>query len=78
MYKACELWAVSPEIINEGKENEIFGCAYRHPSITIDEFNEFPLMVLQISSLTRTKFLIFVETFTSIFCKLKLHSLTSK
>ena len=34
--KTCELESVFLEIINEGKKNDIFGCAYRHPSITID------------------------------------------
>ena len=40
MYKSRELESVFLEIINEGKKNEIFGCIYRHPSMSIDFFNE--------------------------------------
>ena len=35
-----ELESVFLEIINEGRKNEIFGCIYRHPSMTIDYFNK--------------------------------------
>ena len=40
MYKSCELESVFLEIINEGKKNEIFGCVYRHPTMSIDYFNK--------------------------------------
>ena len=40
MYKTRELESVFLEIINEGKKNELFGCVYRHPSMTIDYFND--------------------------------------
>jgi hypothetical protein len=38
--KSRELESVFLEIINEGKKNEIFGCVYRHPTITMDYFNK--------------------------------------
>ena len=40
MYKSCELESVFLEIVNEGKKNEIFGCIYRHPTMSIDYFNK--------------------------------------
>ena len=39
MYKSKEMESVFLEIINKGKKNEIFGCVYRHPTMTIDYFN---------------------------------------
>ena len=40
MYKSFELESVFLEIVNEGKKNEIFGCIYRHPTMSIDYFNK--------------------------------------
>ena len=39
MYKQGKLESVFIEIIREGK-NEIFGCIYRHPNMTIKDFNK--------------------------------------
>ena len=39
MYKSRELESVFIEIINGGK-NEIFGCIYRHPVMSIDYFTK--------------------------------------
>ena len=40
MYKSCQLESVFLEIVNEGKKNEIFGCVYRQPTMSIDYFNK--------------------------------------
>ena len=40
MYKSGELESVLLEIVNKGKKNEIFGCIYRHPSMTMNDFNK--------------------------------------
>ena len=40
MYKSCELESVFLGIVNEGKKNEIFGCIYRHPIMSIDYFSK--------------------------------------
>ena len=40
MYKSRQLESVFLEIVKEGRKNEIMGCVYRHPTMTIDDFNE--------------------------------------
>ena len=43
MYKSKELESSFIEIINSGKKNIVIGCIYRHPSMDLNEFNEYYL-----------------------------------
>ena len=46
MYKPYEIESTFVEIINKNKKTKIIGCIYRHPSMGIDEFNNFYLTPL--------------------------------
>ena len=41
MYEAGNLETVFLEIMNDKKKNEIFGCIYRHPTMSVKSFNEY-------------------------------------
>ena len=59
MYKSRELESVFLEIVNKGKKNEIFGCVYRHPSMSIDDFNKniFCEFIAKLSSQNKIAYL---------------------
>jgi len=60
IYKPLELESIFVEIINPKKSNIIIGCIYRHPIMSIENFNDFYLNPLleKISKENKTIFLL--------------------
>ena len=46
MYKSKNLKSIFIEIINTNNNNIVVGCAYRHPGMDANEFNEQYLSIL--------------------------------
>ena len=60
LYKSKELESVFIEVINHRTKNELFSCIYRHPTMSIDEFNNdfFDVIMSKISNENKLTYLL--------------------